>query len=197
MRIVLRVLALSCVVVALTGCANVTGYWKMESIKPEAAKAHFQMERMCLCQDGTYCTKVDENGKPKCMSGKYTYDAGTKTLKFTTDGKERIYQAELVSGKLKVWEEGKDWQAMMVKAECPMGKDCPCKSLKSCAGCEKMCQQKCGEQCPMMKKGATPGEDKKVQPKKKIEPKAEPVKPDTKKAAPAKEKEKTATPPNK
>jgi hypothetical protein len=176
MKTLLKGLFLSCVVLALTGC-GVTGKWTMQSIEPESAKAHFNLQKMCLMDDGTYMACVKEGDQCKCLKGNYTYDASAKTLTFRDDGKERQYHAEVTGCcgsqmKISGGEKGKEWTAMMKhEGACPKGKCC-CGG-KGCDGakCAQACDAKKGDKkcepakCPAAKKDAPP-EGKKAEPAK-------------------------------
>lgn len=150
MKTVVKALLLSCAVAVLTGC-GVQGKWTLQSIQPESEKARFNLQWMCLMDDGSYMAAAQEEGKSACLGGTYTYDGKTKTLTFKTDGKERAYHADLVcpGGKMKVTpaEGGESWTATMKRSSCP--KDKCCCSGQMCGG--KMCDPK---QCPGAKGGA-------------------------------------------
>jgi hypothetical protein len=138
MRTVVKGLLLSCVLATLTGC-GVTGRWTMQSVKPESAKEHFNLQTLCLMDDGSYMACAQEKGQNKCLKGTYTYDAKTKLLAFKTDGKERSYHAEVgCPGQMKITptEKGEEWTAIMKHAgACPKDKCCaggqPC-DMKQC-----------------------------------------------------------------
>ncbi len=152
MKIMVKALLLACVVAFLTGCGGVTGKWTLQSIKPESETARFNLQWMCLMDDGSYMAAAQEEGKSASLSGAYTYDAKTKLLTFKTDGKERAYHADLLcpGGKLKVTpaEAGETWTATMKRGSCPKDKCCP--SGKMCD--PKTCDPK---QCPHAKGGGT------------------------------------------
>jgi FtsZ-interacting cell division protein ZipA len=176
-RTLCKALILACALAVLTGC-GVTGQWKMESIKPENAKEHFQMHWMNLADDGSYKACVKEGDKCKELTGTYKYDADTKTLTFKTDGKERAYHAEVCPlGGMKITggEKGKEWTAVM--------KHGPCCDKGTCkATCEKKEEPK--------KTEAKKEEPKKAEPKKEAPKKEEAKKPEAKKEAPKKEEPK-------
>ncbi len=117
MKTTLKVLALSCLFLSLTGCASMSGRWNFDSITPQTAKKDFQLQCMYLKDDGTFTATASEAGKTREMSGTYTYDGATKTLKFMSQGKEYKYNAELTSSSdtMKVWggEKGREWTAYM------------------------------------------------------------------------------------
>jgi hypothetical protein len=147
MKTVVKALLLSCVVAILTGC-GVTGKWTLQSVKPESEKAPFNLQWMCLMDDGSYMAAAQEEGKSTCLSGTYTYDGKTKLLTLKTDGKERAYHAKLGCPgtvlKITPAEAGETWTATMKHSACPKDKCC-------CGG--KMCDPK---RCPQAKGGATP-----------------------------------------
>jgi hypothetical protein len=169
MRTLLKGLFLTCALAALTGC-GVTGKWTMQSINPDSAKAHFNLKCMCLMDDGTYAACTDEAGQMKCLNGTYKYDADTKTLTFTTDGKDRQYHAEVAGccgSEMKITggEKGKEWTAVM-KHEGACAKD-KCCTAKGCdAKCAKPCDPKKCEpaKCPAAKGGKP--DEKKAEPAK-------------------------------
>jgi hypothetical protein len=133
MKKVLAGLFLTGVVLALTGC-GVSGRWTMESVKPEGMEKEFALKCMCLMDDGTYQACAKEGADMKMLKGTYKYDANAKTLTFTTDGKERKYNAQVQcpGGEMKIWgaEKGKEWTAMM-KRQGACSKDC-CAAGKCC-----------------------------------------------------------------
>ena len=149
MKTVVKTLLLSCVLVVVTGC-GVNGKWTLQSITPEAERARFNLQWMCLMDDGSYMAAAQEEGKSTCLAGTYTYDGKSKLLTFRTNGKERAYHADLMcpGGKMKVTsaEAGETWTATMKRTgSCP--KDKCCCAGQMCGG--KMCDPK---QCPMHKK---------------------------------------------
>ena len=156
MKAVLRVLVLGGVLLALTGCTSMAGRWNMETIKPETAKAGFQLGQFCLLKDGTYRMCVQKEGQMKCLTGTYKYDQGSKKLTFTNaEGKERTYKAELVgTDQMKVSgdEKGKEWTATMKRAPCNCPKDKSCCCAMSDNG--KKCPAAAGTQNNNSKKAA-------------------------------------------
>jgi hypothetical protein len=174
MRTLLKGLCLCCVLLALSGCTSMTGRWTIESVEPASAKAGCPLNTFCLMSDGTYRACAMEGKECKVSTGKYTYDQSAKKLTFTmADGKERVYNAELVDGKMKVWsdEKGKEWTAMLAHGQC-CGK--ACEGGKPC--CDAMSAEKCDPaKCPMAKpdtkKPAAKPEPKKPEPKKPAEAK--------------------------
>ena len=129
MKTMLKGLLLSCVLVAVTGC-GVTGKWTMKSLSPESEKEHFNLQALCLMDDGTYMACAKEGEQCKCLKGTYQYDAKAKTLTFKTDSKERSYHAEVgcCGGQMKVTpaEKGEEWTALMKRVgSCPQDKCCP------------------------------------------------------------------------
>lgn len=130
MRTMAKGLFLSCVLVALTGC-GVTGRWTLQSINPETEKEHFNLQCMCLMEDGTFMACATVKDKMEKLTGTYEFDQKAEKLTFKEkDGKTYTYSAKLVGlgGEMKVWgsEKGKEWTAMMKHAgACPKDKCCP------------------------------------------------------------------------
>ena len=164
MKAALKVVVLSCALLALTGC-GMNAKWEMKSITPATASEHFGMKVLCLMDDGTYMACAVVKDKPACLAGTYTYDNQGQMLTFKDkDGQARSYHAKLLcpGGEMKIWsdEQGKEWTATMKRAgDCP--KNCcgggPC-DHKMCQprGCDpkkcdpKMCDPKA---CPAKKAG--------------------------------------------
>ena len=126
MREALKGLLLSGVLLALTGCGGMTGYWKFDSIEPQAAQGDFRISELCLNDDGTYCAETSYGGTTKCAAGTYEYDKTTRMLTFKSSaGAEHRYKAEMccAGSGLKIWsaEEDQDWTARMVRT-----KGCTC-----------------------------------------------------------------------
>ncbi|MFH1747724.1 MAG: hypothetical protein ABIG44_11870 [Planctomycetota bacterium] len=152
MRTFARGLALSAVLLLLTGCGGMAGQWAMHSITPESAKAEFALSGLCLNKDGTFVACMDCGTK---INGTWDYNADDKLLTFKDDkGKARSYEACLcgTSGNLLVSsaEEGKDWKAAMERGKCCTACGCgsKCCGGKTCAGktCDvKTCDPK---KCP-------------------------------------------------
>jgi hypothetical protein len=179
MKALLKGLLLSCVLLALTGCNGVTGRWTIDTVEPPAAKVHVPITAFCLMSDGTYCACKMEGDKCTPTKGTYKFDQPGKQLTFTpSEGKERVYKAELVDAKLKVWseEKGKEWTAMLVHGKCcgkpgQCGKDgccmagkgdcCKADAGKGCGGCKADAGKPCDPaKCPAAKADAKPAEKK-------------------------------------
>jgi hypothetical protein len=164
MRTMTKGLFLLCVLAALTGCGGVTGKWTMQSINPETEKEHFNLQCMCLMDDGTFMACATVKDKTEKLTGTYEFDQKAEKLTFKEKGgKTYTYSAKLVGlgGEMKVWggEKGKEWTAMMKHAgACEKGKCCP-------ANCDpKTCDPK---KCQPAKTADAP----KAQPEKKAPPK--------------------------
>ncbi len=124
MRTVAKSLLLAVLFLSLTGC-GVTGRWELQSIKPETARAHFNLESMCLMKDGTFKSWARENGQEKVMTGTWKYEK--PILTFISEGHERSYNAKVtfpVFGKMHVSGTAGDqaWTAELKKGgKCPPG----------------------------------------------------------------------------
>ncbi len=126
MRTINKGLWVAGVLAALSGC-GVSGEWTMQSIDPESARAHFNLQWLQLMEDGRYAACAQATGKTHAMSGRYLYDQKAGTLMFkTTDGTTRTYNAKLVGlgDQLKVSsaEPSQAWTAVMKRLDsCPNG----------------------------------------------------------------------------
>ena len=120
MKMVLRGMLLTCVLVTLTGCGGISGHWTLDSIEPDSAQKAFPIARLCLHEDHTYAASMACGSK---MNGTWEYDADAKLLTFTTaKGTKRVYEARVcgVGGKLlvKSTDASKEWKASMKRDKC-------------------------------------------------------------------------------
>ena len=127
---------------SLTGCGNMTGAWKLDSVEPADAPRHYAMSCIMLNEDGSY-TACAETGEKKIMkmSGKYTKDDDAKKVTFTADGAgPRTYSYKLSGDGLSLMAETKDGKTMTAHYDRCDGDD-------MCSAC---CCPK--EQCQCQKK---------------------------------------------
>ncbi len=156
MKTCAKVLLLSTLLVALTGCASWSGKWTFQSIKPESAREAFHLDGMCLMNDGTYKAWAAD----KTFTGTWKHDQAAKTLTFVTEGKERVYNAKLLCPgcRMKLWGQmnNQEWTAVMKRSgSCP--KNCceKCCAKCKCADCGNKAQAcKCGCGCGTVKQAS-------------------------------------------
>lgn len=80
----------------LTGC-SVTGKWSLVEVEPTAARRDFDLQSMTLHKDGTFYAEAREAGDIETVSGTYTYQNKTLTLR-EHDGENMVYDAKFLSG---------------------------------------------------------------------------------------------------
>jgi len=145
MRAILKVSLLPLAVIALTGCGGISGAWVVDSIEPESVKGSFELGRVVLNEDGTYCARSAYKGETRTSTGKYEFAEDKLTFK-SESGKTRVYEAKLAAlGKeLHVMggEEGSEWTAVMRHCKCGE-KCCKCGNCCGYGKCAPMCA-KCG-----------------------------------------------------
>jgi hypothetical protein len=146
MKAAVKVLVLTCVVLVMTGC-GVNAKWTLKSITPESAREHFDLQMICLMNDGHYMMRSEMKGAIEQKTGTYEFDRKAEKLTFKgDDGVTREYGAKLLcpGSELKVWSVGTDseFTAILKHAgACP--KECCCQP-KTCnpEACKKPCPEK-------------------------------------------------------
>jgi len=145
MKSVCKALLLSAALLVLSGCTSIVGSWKLESITPEEGAKHFDVARMTLRKDGTYCALAKKEGKDVTYTGKYTFE-NNKLGVTTSDDKTRTYDAKLMElgSKLEVKStvDDKEVTAIMKRGKCCDDRRGKCDKCGGCCMCGK-----CGK-CP-------------------------------------------------
>lgn len=160
MRKTVQLLALVGLLASMTGCC-VTGSWQLQSVSPDAMKGKVGMACMCLKKDGTYCAKVNYNGKEEASCGKYTYN--DRLLTFMPEkGDKREYHVSLADmGKTMNFhgeDHGEKWTAVMTKVECKG--DCKSDCKDGCGKCGDAKECPAGCKCEKCTKKAEKSEKK-------------------------------------
>jgi hypothetical protein len=162
MRTVLKASLLPLVVLALTGC-GISGTWSLDSIEPKSAAASFEIHKVVLRDDGTYCACFKRDGEPQTAKGEYELADGKLTFK-AESREPRVYDAKLAGlcGELHVTGGDPDskWTAVLKRSQCKCGSGacrcgggtckcgsgpCECGATGLCAVCGK-CPKGCT--CP-------------------------------------------------
>lgn len=74
------VLAPLCLVLAAAGC-SVEGKWSVAEVDPTAARRDFPFESLTLQDDGTFYAEAKTGAGVETMSGQYSHDNKTLTLR--------------------------------------------------------------------------------------------------------------------
>lgn len=103
-------------VLLVTGCADHTGKWVLDTIDPPDARGQYQFANITLNKDGTYWAEREVGGKMEKNTGTYTFENGTLAFK-NAAGKTITYDAQMMdmNNKMKVMAEthGKKVTAVM------------------------------------------------------------------------------------
>jgi len=105
--------------VALPGCADISGKWSLATVEPTAARRDFEYEVLTLQPDGTFYAEAREIGT-ESTSGTYTFGGGRLALK-EHDGERQVFRARFDDGGRELrlardWEDS-ELEAVMLKTE--------------------------------------------------------------------------------
>jgi hypothetical protein len=131
MKALLKGLVLASAVLMLGGCSSMTGTWRAAAFEPPAARADFPLSMLHLEKDHTFRARIVGGVE---MTGTWTYDSARELLKFTWDGRERVYRAGTRDGGdvllVRSSDPDKVWQARLTRTE-DAAKDRPGKRTKT------------------------------------------------------------------
>jgi len=105
--------------IAVPGCADISGKWSLAKVDPTAARRDFEYEVLTLQPDGTFYAEAREQGI-ESTSGTYSFGGGHLALK-EHDGERQVYRARFEEGGRELhlardWEDS-ELEATMLKTE--------------------------------------------------------------------------------